>query len=72
MAAGKQREDDLVRELLAHFELEAAEERESGVPPKEAQHALRNDAAVRADVRLPSNGPYGIAKQRPATSGTGS
>jgi predicted permease len=35
------RENDLDRELLAHLELEAAEQRESGLMPEEAQYAAK-------------------------------
>jgi predicted permease len=37
----KNREQDLERELAAHLEAEAAEQRESGLPPQEALYAAR-------------------------------
>ena len=51
----KQRERDLEREIRADLELEAAEQRERGLPPEEASHAARrafgNPAFVKEEVR---------------------
>ena len=48
-------EDDLDRELGAHLELEAAEQRESGLSPDEAGYAARrafgNATLVKEEVR---------------------
>src|SRR6476646_536350 len=52
---GKSREQDLDRELRAHLELEAEENRESGMPAAEASYAARralgNTAYVKEEVR---------------------
>jgi predicted permease len=49
------RESDLARELRDHLELEAAEQREAGLPPEEAAHAahraLGNTLKIEEDVR---------------------
>src|SRR5882724_3425438 len=51
----KNRERDLERELRSDLDLEAAEQRESGLSPKEAKYAamraLGNRALVKEDVR---------------------
>ena len=49
------RERDLERELRSHLDAEAAEQRESGMPPHEARlaarRALGNTALIQEDVR---------------------
>ncbi len=51
----RDRDKDLDRELASHLELEAEEQRESGLPPEEAHYAARrtfgNTALVKEDVR---------------------
>ena len=51
----KQREQDLERELRSDLELEAQEQQESGLSPKEAQYASRrafgNSTLVKGEVR---------------------
>ena len=51
----KAREQELDREIRAHLDLEAAEQREAGLRPDEAQYAARrafgNTAIVREDAR---------------------
>ncbi|HEY3455164.1 MAG TPA: ABC transporter permease [Bryobacteraceae bacterium] len=51
----KQREQDLVRELSAHLEAEAAEQRERGIAPEEARYAAQrafgNTAFVKEELR---------------------
>jgi len=51
----KKREQDLERELLAHLELEAQEQRETGLSSEEARYAARralgNLSAVKESVR---------------------
>lgn len=51
----RKQEDELERELSAHLELEAEEQRELGVPPAESRHAARrafgNVTLVKEDVR---------------------
>jgi predicted permease len=51
----KQREEDLDRELRSDLELEAAEQRDSGLPPEEAryaaQRAMGNATSIKEEVR---------------------
>jgi predicted permease len=51
----RNREDDLDRELAAHLELEAEEQRDAGASPKEASYsarrALGNTLLIKEDVR---------------------
>jgi len=53
--SGREREDDLDRELRDHLDLEAEEQREAGLSPAEAQSAARrafgNLALTKEDVR---------------------
>src|SRR6266542_4058361 len=52
---GRDREDDLDRELSGHLELEAEEQRDVGRTPEEAryaaQRALGNLASIKEDIR---------------------
>jgi hypothetical protein len=51
----KSREKDLQRELESHLELEAEEQRESGLPPDQARYAAQgafgNAALIKEEVR---------------------
>src|SRR5437899_342169 len=52
---GRDREDDLDRELSDHLQLEAEEQRDAGVSPEEARYAARralgNTLLIKEDVR---------------------
>lgn len=55
MFRSRRRENDLERELRAHLDLEAEEQREAGLPPRDAESAARralgNTTWIREEVR---------------------